>query len=117
MMKKKITRRSFLRAAGVAGLAAGAMGVLSGCGGSDSASTAASAVSGGASSAASGPVDTTQIKDNPSLCRLPGGRQLRCAQDHHPGGAADLFRHGVGKAGHPERQLGGHPPSCVRATS
>lgn len=63
MMKKKITRRSFLRAAGVAGLAAGAMGVLSGCGGSDSASTAASAVSGGASSAASGPVDTTQIKD------------------------------------------------------
>ena len=35
MMKKKITRRSFLRAAGVAGLAAGAMGVLSGCGGSE----------------------------------------------------------------------------------
>lgn len=62
---KKISRRSFLRAAGMAGMAAGMMGLMSGCGGDGSSGTAASADSSasGAASAASGEVDLSKIKD------------------------------------------------------
>ena len=58
---RKITRRSFLQAAGMAGLAAGRMSVMSGCGGG-SASTAASG-STAASSEAAADVDLSKIKD------------------------------------------------------
>lgn len=61
-MMKKITRRSFLQAAGIVGLAAGTMGFLSGCG-SDSASAAASGSTGSAASATAGPADLSAIKD------------------------------------------------------
>lgn len=59
---KKITRRSFLRAAGIAGLAAGTMSILGSCGG-DSASTAGSAAASSGSSGDAGPVDPSKIKD------------------------------------------------------
>lgn len=61
-MMKKITRRSFLRAAGIAGLAAGTMSILGSCGG-DSASTAGSAAASSGSSGDAGPVDLSKIKD------------------------------------------------------
>ena len=62
---KKISRRSFLRAAGMAGMAAGMMSLMSGCGGDSSSGTAASVDSSasGAASAASGEVDLSKIKD------------------------------------------------------